>query len=117
MANYKAPLRDIEFVRNELLGMDSFYAASDQWNEVSNDLASAITEEYAKFSENVLLPINAIGDSQGRLTGIHRCRHHTIRLCDIADLQVSCVFGTLSSSAGCQPQQRCYHHHDFRYTT
>lgn len=65
MANYKAPLRDIEFVRNELLGMDSFYAASNQWSEVSNDLASAITEEYAKFSENVLLPINAIGDSQG----------------------------------------------------
>ncbi|MEH6557208.1 MAG: acyl-CoA dehydrogenase C-terminal domain-containing protein [Oceanicoccus sp.] len=65
MAHYKAPLRDLEFVRNELIGMDDFYASTDQWKEVSNDLVSAISEECAKFSENVLLPLNGTGDEQG----------------------------------------------------
>lgn len=65
MASYKAPIRDIQFVRNELLGMDQFYANSDKWGEVSNDLVDAILDESAKFSENVLAPLNAIGDQQG----------------------------------------------------
>lgn len=65
MANYKAPLRDIHYVRNEILGMDKFYADSQQWSEVSSDLVTAITDECAKFSENVLAPINSIGDEQG----------------------------------------------------
>ncbi|ARN76019.1 acyl-CoA dehydrogenase C-terminal domain-containing protein [Oceanicoccus sagamiensis] len=65
MSQYKAPLRDLEFVRNELLGMDSFYASNAQWNEVSNDLSSAILEECAKFCENVLTPLNSVGDEQG----------------------------------------------------
>ncbi len=65
MAQYKAPLRDIDFVRNELLGMDDFYAGSKQWSEVSSDLVNAITDECAKFSENVLAPLNSVGDEQG----------------------------------------------------
>ena len=65
MAHYKAPLRDIHFVRNELLAMDKFYADSEQWNEVSTDLVDAIMDECAKFSENVLAPLNSIGDEQG----------------------------------------------------
>ncbi|WP_101759335.1 acyl-CoA dehydrogenase C-terminal domain-containing protein [Oceanicoccus sp. KOV_DT_Chl] len=65
MAHYKAPLRDLEFVRNELLSMNQFYADSAQWSEVSHDLASAILDECAKFSENVLAPLNPIGDKQG----------------------------------------------------
>ena len=65
MAHYKAPLRDIHFVRNELLAMDKFYADSEQWNEVSTDLVDAIMEECAKFSENVLAPLNSVGDEQG----------------------------------------------------
>ncbi len=65
MSQYKAPLRDLEYVRNELLGMDSFYASNPKWNEVSNDLTSAILEECAKFCENVLTPLNSVGDEQG----------------------------------------------------
>lgn len=65
MSQYKAPLRDLEFVRNELLGMDSFYANIPQWSEVSNDLSNAILEECAKFCENVLSPLNSVGDEQG----------------------------------------------------
>ncbi|MEE8056582.1 MAG: acyl-CoA dehydrogenase C-terminal domain-containing protein [Pseudomonadales bacterium] len=65
MAHYKAPLRDIQYVRNELLAMDKFYADSKQWSEVSTDLVNAIMDECAKFSENVLVPLNRIGDEQG----------------------------------------------------
>ena len=65
MAQYKAPLRDIAFVRNELLGMDQFYADTEQWSEVTGDLVNAITDECAKFSENVLAPLNSVGDEQG----------------------------------------------------
>ncbi len=60
MAHYKAPLRDIQFVRNELLGMDQFYAGTEKWSEVSSDLVTAITDESAKFCENVLAPLNSI---------------------------------------------------------
>jgi alkylation response protein AidB-like acyl-CoA dehydrogenase len=65
MAHYQAPLRDIDFVRNELLAMDKFYADSSKWSEVSTDLVNAIMDECAKFCENVLTPLNAVGDQQG----------------------------------------------------
>jgi alkylation response protein AidB-like acyl-CoA dehydrogenase len=65
MAHYKAPLRDIHFVRNELIGMDDYYASTDNWNEVTSDLTNAITDECAKFCENVLQPLNRVGDQQG----------------------------------------------------
>ncbi len=65
MSQYKAPLRDLEFVRNELLNMDHFYAESERWSEVSADLCNAILDEAAKFSENVLAPLNSVGDQQG----------------------------------------------------
>lgn len=65
MAHYKAPLRDIHFVRNELLGMEHYYASTENWCEVTSDLTDAITGECAKFCENVLLPLNSIGDQQG----------------------------------------------------
>ncbi|MFA7554755.1 MAG: acyl-CoA dehydrogenase C-terminal domain-containing protein [Spongiibacteraceae bacterium] len=65
MANYKAPLRDIQFVRNELLELGPFYTSTERWSEVSDDLVNAITGEAAKFSENTLAPLNSIGDEQG----------------------------------------------------
>ncbi len=65
MGQYKAPIRDIQFVREELLDVNSFYHSCDQWNEVGSDLSNAILDECAKFSENVLAPLNAIGDEQG----------------------------------------------------
>lgn len=65
MAQYKAPLRDIHFVRNEMFNLDDYYASTENWSEVSGDLSVAITEECAKFCENVLQPLNQIGDQQG----------------------------------------------------
>ncbi|MCP4466368.1 MAG: acyl-CoA dehydrogenase [Halieaceae bacterium] len=65
MAQYKAPLRDIAFVQNELLNLDDYYQSTERWAEVGSDLIDAIMDECAKFSENVLAPINSSGDEEG----------------------------------------------------
>lgn len=65
MSQYKAPRRDIRFARSELFKMEAFFQSTERWGEVSSELTSAITEECAKFSENVLAPLNAIGDQEG----------------------------------------------------
>lgn len=65
MNQYKAPLRDIDFVHNELLNMEGFFQTTDCWNEVNKELLQAITEECAKFSEQVIAPLNASGDHEG----------------------------------------------------
>ncbi|MEH6550392.1 MAG: acyl-CoA dehydrogenase C-terminal domain-containing protein [Pseudomonadales bacterium] len=65
MSQYKAPLRDIRFVMDELLETTAFYESTEKWNEVSSELVGAIGEECAKFCENVLSPLNAVGDSEG----------------------------------------------------
>ena len=65
MAHYKAPTRDIQFVREEMLKASEFFASTDRWSEATAELADAINEECAKFSEEVLLPLNAVGDHEG----------------------------------------------------
>ena len=65
MINFKAPLRDIRFVREELLNFDAHYQSLPNFDEISDDLTSAIIEEGAKFCENVLAPLNRIGDVEG----------------------------------------------------
>ena len=65
MPKYKAPLRDIRFVLEDLLGCDDHYQALVGVNHLDADLRNAILNEAAKFSENILAPINLSGDEQG----------------------------------------------------
>jgi len=65
MPQYKAPLKDIEFVMNEVLDFEQHYATLPGGEEASPDLVNAILVEAAKFSEEVLSPLNQIGDQQG----------------------------------------------------
>jgi alkylation response protein AidB-like acyl-CoA dehydrogenase len=65
MPSYKAPLRDIDFVINEVLDSGSVYQTLQGYEEATADLMSAIIEEGAKFSENVLSPLNQSGDEEG----------------------------------------------------
>ena len=51
MTEYKAPLRDIQFVAYELLGFDKHYSELPCAEDVPRDVVDAILEESAKFAE------------------------------------------------------------------
>jgi len=65
MPTYKAPLRDIDFVLNEVLEAEKVLQALPGYEEATPDLMAAIIEEGAKFAENVLAPLNQSGDAEG----------------------------------------------------
>ena len=65
MPEYKAPLRDITFVMNELLQSEELYQTLPGNEDATEDLMNAILEEGAKFCENVLAPLNRSGDEEG----------------------------------------------------
>lgn len=64
MPEYKAPIRDVKFVMQELLDCDSHYQKLG-YEDASLDMVDAIVSEAAKFTEQVIAPINQIGDEQG----------------------------------------------------
>jgi alkylation response protein AidB-like acyl-CoA dehydrogenase len=65
MPAYKAPLRDISFVINELLESEKLHQTLPGYEEATADLMNAIVEEGAKFAEHELAPLNRVGDEQG----------------------------------------------------
>jgi alkylation response protein AidB-like acyl-CoA dehydrogenase len=65
MPDFKAPLRDISFVMNELLESEQLFQSLPGYEEATTDLMDAIVEEGAKFAENVLAPLNQSGDDEG----------------------------------------------------
>ncbi|MEH6472192.1 MAG: acyl-CoA dehydrogenase C-terminal domain-containing protein [Halopseudomonas sp.] len=65
MPEYKAPLRDIRFVMNELLDFEQHYVGLPGCEDASPDMVDAILEEGAKFAEQEIAPLNRIGDQQG----------------------------------------------------
>lgn len=65
MPDYKAPLRDMQFVLNEVLDLESHYQSLPGCEDATPDMVAAIMEEGAKFAERVLSPLNQVGDQQG----------------------------------------------------
>jgi len=65
MPEYKAPLRDMKFVLNELLDSEQHYASLEGAEDATPDMVDAIIQEGAKFCEQVLSPLNAVGDQEG----------------------------------------------------
>src|SRR3954466_13657652 len=61
---YQAPTADQLFVLKDVLGLDS-YANLPKFADAPMDLVEQIVEEGAKFCENVLAPLNKVGDTQG----------------------------------------------------
>ncbi|PVY70723.1 hypothetical protein C8D92_10879 [Tamilnaduibacter salinus] len=65
MPDYKAPLRDIKFVMSELLDSEQHYASLEGAEDATPDMVDAIIGEGAKFCEQVLSPLNQVGDQEG----------------------------------------------------
>ncbi|MFN5791264.1 MAG: acyl-CoA dehydrogenase N-terminal domain-containing protein, partial [Burkholderiales bacterium] len=64
MADYNAPVRDMQFVLNELIPLSDITALPG-YEEADEDLAVAILDEAAKFADGVLAPLNWTGDQEG----------------------------------------------------
>jgi len=65
MADYKAPLRDMQFTWFELFNYEQHLQSLPKYADTSKDIVEAILEENAKFTENVLAPLNQSGDAEG----------------------------------------------------
>lgn len=65
MFEYKAPLRDVRFVLDELLECDKHYQSLPGGDDITPELREAIFNEAAKFAEQVLAPIRRSGDEEG----------------------------------------------------
>ena len=64
MAEYTAPLKDMQFVLKHVVGLDQVNTLPG-WDEVTDDVVDAILEEASKLANEVLSPLNATGDRQG----------------------------------------------------
>ena len=64
MNNYRAPLKDMRFVMDELAGYKEL-SQLPGFEEATSDMADAILEEAAKFTGEVLAPLNRLGDQAG----------------------------------------------------
>ncbi len=63
MPEYKAPLRDMRFLVDEVFDFHAGYAAMGA-TDASPDMVNAILEEGAKFCEQVIAPLNRSGDEE-----------------------------------------------------
>ncbi|HKE96885.1 MAG TPA: acyl-CoA dehydrogenase [Povalibacter sp.] len=61
---YKAPLKELRFVLHQLVG-DGQLAGLNGFADYSSDFADSVLEEAGKFAEEVLAPINRLGDTRG----------------------------------------------------
>ncbi|MBN8980359.1 MAG: acyl-CoA dehydrogenase C-terminal domain-containing protein [Rhizobiales bacterium] len=64
MTIYKAPVEDVSFLLNDVFQIDK-YNNLPGFADASADVREAIIDEAAKLSEEVLHPLNSVGDIEG----------------------------------------------------
>jgi alkylation response protein AidB-like acyl-CoA dehydrogenase len=73
MAGYTAPLADMRFVLDEIVGLDEL-ARLPGLESASPDTVTAVLNEAAKFAGQVLAPLNRVGDLQRSVLADDRVR-------------------------------------------
>ena len=68
MPTYKAPVEDVMFLLSDVFHIDR-YNNLPGFADATPDLVEAVLEEAAKFCEDVLTPLNRVGDKEG-------CKRH-----------------------------------------
>src|SRR6056297_4274219 len=63
MPFYKAPLEDFKFLYHEFLDLEECRALPSM-AEATPDVIDAVLEEAARISQEVLLPLNEVGDRE-----------------------------------------------------
>ena len=63
--HYSAPLADIRFCLYDLLDVEKLFAKLPGCESLNRELIDAVLDEAAKFSQQVLAPLNATGDQEG----------------------------------------------------
>ncbi|HWH38205.1 MAG TPA: acyl-CoA dehydrogenase family protein, partial [Usitatibacter sp.] len=64
MAEYVAPLKDMQFVLKHVVGLDQVNTLPG-WEELTDDVVDAVLEEASKLAGEVLSPLNFSGDREG----------------------------------------------------
>ncbi len=64
MADYKAPVKDMQFILENISRMPQL-AALTTFEDATPDMVSAILEEAGRVSAEVIAPTNVVGDEQG----------------------------------------------------
>jgi alkylation response protein AidB-like acyl-CoA dehydrogenase len=65
MPQYNPPLRDLQFVLHEVIGVTDTFKEMPAHAEVDVDTVNAVLEEGGKFAAQVIFPLNLSGDAEG----------------------------------------------------
>ena len=65
MGQYVAPIRDMQFVLHEFLNVTEEFKQLPKYEEIDADIINQVLEEGAKFTQEVLFPLNHSGDREG----------------------------------------------------
>ena len=65
MPEYKAPLRDMQFVLHDVFKAEQLWETMPAMEEVNRELADAILEESAKINESLIAPLSQPGHEEG----------------------------------------------------
>lgn len=65
MPQFKAPLRDMRFLMNEVFDYPKHYSELSNGADATPDMVDAILTECARYCEEVLAPLNLSGDLEG----------------------------------------------------